>query len=974
MPDHSPAHEATLAFRNATSAETSLKSVEARVSAGLAASIRTLLTESPDPDTALHQFERFLNTHPQALAAMERAPQLAHYALAVFANSRFLGETLIQNPDVLSSFLRDRSLDRSLTREAFHEGWARFRARSFETDMALLLARYKRREYIRILLRDLLKIAPLAETTAEISALSDVLIAEALREADSRLRKKYGVPQHLDAAGRLAETPFTVVSLGKLGGNELNYSSDIDLLYLYGEGETPQGASVSNREYFVRLAQDLTDILARANREGPVFRIDMRLRPQGTQGELAVSRDHAVRYYEAAAQDWELQALLKARHSAGDAQLAREFLNAVRPHVYTDRVNFAAIETAVRAREKMETRRRQRLPSSQETVDLKLDRGGIRDIEFLVQCLQRVYGGQEPWLRSGGTLFSLQKLHDKDHISGHDFHELTQAYEFLRHVEHRLQLRLGQQTHRLPEAADDLAILARSLEGWWIPERGEFKAVIAARMAAVSEIYNRIIHQHQLRQHQKLLLDSEFELHPHREPGADQPYQQMLQRLGADAPELHEIAGRTDLSQTTRRNLQRFLTAAVTSAARYGVARRHAGELARALPLLEASEYLTEILTRHPEEIATLAEIGHRAADSDSGLLFPVPPGWGEAPGDPVFQFLASSATPEGERLALLRRHYRHRVFVSGARDLMELRPVYSSLAAQSAAAEEAIRAALMLADAPDGLGVMALGRLGAGEFDVLSDADLLFVRAASLNAQEAIRTAERMVQILAAYTREGIVFPVDLRLRPRGSDGELVVTVEELAAYFVNGAQPWEALSYTKLRFIAGSALLGDEAVAATRQLWQRYREDSGFTSAVAEMRLRVEQSERGESWKTSAGGIYDVDFLVNRLLVQHGLAERRGNLRDRLWRLAESGALSKSDAAALDHAAEFLRTLEHVVRLITGRARKWLPAAEHALAMTEQVTGKILRRDFPQGIEAELRASMQRVREVYQRASESN
>ncbi len=413
-------------FRNPESAKLNLERAGARLSPNLASALRSLLAEAPDPDGALLLFER-LSESADVVRLLERHNFLAHYAIVVFGHSRFLGETLLQNTDLLPSFLREKNLDRSFSQEEFHESLARFRARSLENDVSLILARFKRREYVRIMLRDVLKIAPLAETTAEISALADVLIEEALREADSHLQHRHGTPQHLDALGRSVDTPFAIFALGKLGGNELNYSSDVDLMYIYGDGEDPPKAAVSNREYFIRLAQHTTEILSRVTREGPVFRIDLRLRPQGGEGELAIRLSQALTYYAETAHDWERQALIKLKHSAGDAGLAREFIRAVQPHVYTEKVNFAAIKTALVGREKMQKRRQQAnvLAQPEQTIDVKIDRGGIRDIEFLVQCLQRVYGGAEPWLRSGGTLFSLQKLHDKGHISGKEFHDLT---------------------------------------------------------------------------------------------------------------------------------------------------------------------------------------------------------------------------------------------------------------------------------------------------------------------------------------------------------------------------------------------------------------------------------------------------------------------------------------------------------------------------------------------------------------------
>ena len=173
------------------------------------------------------------------------------------------------------------------------------------------------------MLRDVLKIAPLAETTAEISTLADVMIEEALRDAESTLQRRYGTPQLLDAEGRLVDTRFAVLSLGKLGGNELNYSSDVDLLYIFGDGQESPDASISNREYFVRLSQHLTEALSRVTQEGSVFRIDLRLRPQGNGGRISHQPEEAaLRYYTQVAHDWERQALIKIRHSAGDTSLA----------------------------------------------------------------------------------------------------------------------------------------------------------------------------------------------------------------------------------------------------------------------------------------------------------------------------------------------------------------------------------------------------------------------------------------------------------------------------------------------------------------------------------------------------------------------------------------------------------------------------------------------------------------------------
>ena len=961
-------------FQEATAARLSFERVSTRLSASLGSALPALLAESPDPDSSLLLFERLVTeASAEILRLLEAHPFLAHYAIAVFGSSRYLGETLVQNTDLLHTFLREKKLDRSFSHEEFSEALARFRSRSFERDNSLLLARFKRREYVRIMLRDVLKIAPLAETTAEISALSDVLIEEALREADSAMERRFGLPQHLDAEGRAVTTPFAVLSLGKLGGNELNYSSDIDLLYLHGDGPEPPAAPISNREYFVRLAQQVTEILSRHTAEGAVFRIDLRLRPQGNEGELAISLSNALRYYAETAHDWERQALIKVRYSAGNVQLARAFIRRIQPQVYSAEINFAAIKTALVAREKIERkRRRQTAAEGHESLDVKIDRGGIRDIEFLVQCLQRVYGGSEPWLRSGGTLFSLQKLHDKRHIGGHDFHELNSAYTFLRHLEHRLQLQQGQQVHRLPRSPEGLAIMRRAMIGLSPGyQLADLTSAVKQRMAAVAEIYQRVIYQQQASR-SFLPAQGDFQLRSWMESTIlDPTHPQLLERLADDAPDIWELLRGQSLSAVGRKNLLRFLGSGYGSSERYALVLRHQHEIARSLQLFESSEYLVEILARYPEEIETLAKINSSAPIASRGGLFDLSSLYGEdqfAGNDAVFAYIANSTATSGDKIAMLRQHFRHRMFAAGARDVAELRAVYSSFAETTSAAEAAIAAAFGIAGNPHGLAILALGRLGSREFDLLSDADLLFVSDPAGDRRLLTKSAEQIMQTLAAYTQDGLVFPVDARLRPHGAEGELLVTPQQLESYLSSEAQPWEALTYTKIRLVAGSAELGRRALAAVESLFARFADHDGFAEAVREMRQRLQDASAPEkSIRTSAGALYDVDFLSSYLLVKHSIRPKAGTLRDRLWRCAGAERLDKKDAAILDHAAELARTVEHLLRLVIGRNTRWLPAAEHARQAIEKLASQILRREFPEGLEQELLRTFAEVRTIY-------
>lgn len=964
----------SVAFHDPQAARQNYERTLLKLSPSLAQALPALLAESPDPDSSLLLLERLVNeASPEMLRLIEDHPFLAHYAVAVFGNSWYLGETLIRNSDLLQTFLREKHLDRSFSHEDFSEALARFRSRSFELEGPLLLAAFKRREYVRIMLRDVLRIAPLAETTAEISALSDVLLEAALRDAESATAHRFGLPQHLDPEGRTVNTPLAVLSLGKLGGNELNYSSDIDLLFIYGDGEEPPSATISNREYFVRLAQQVTDILSRPTSEGSVFRIDLRLRPQGNEGELAINVSHALRYYAVSAHDWERQALIKVRYSAGDEMLARDFIRRIQPQVYGERINFAAIKTALVSREKIERKRRRQIAAEgQSSLDVKIDRGGIRDIEFLVQCLQRVYGGAEPWLRSGGTLFSLQKLHDKRHISGRDFHELTSAYAFLRHLEHRLQLRRGQQVHHLPRSENEMQVLRRSMESLATGDYrlGDLTTAVQERMAAVAEIYQRVIYNQEAQRPPEPEA-GEFQLRSLPEAAiADQSHQQLLARLAEDAPELSQILKNQTPGSPEHKNLLRFLSSAFSSSERYATVLRHQEAVARSLPLFELSEYLTETLVRYPEEVSALAEIQSAATHFSGGNLFNLSPDDQLASHDPVFAYVANSPAEPREKIALLRRHFRHCMFSSGARDLTDLRSIYSSLAETTAAAEEAITAAFGIAGAPKGLAVLALGRVGSREFDLLSDADLLFVCDESQDRRALTKAAEQMMQALSAYTQEGMVFPVDTRLRPRGGEGELLVTPSHLEEYFASEAQSWEALMYTKLRPICGDAELGRRAGAAAESLFTRFAGDMNFPVAVRQMRQRLEDaSAPDKSIRTSPGALYDADFLSSFLLVKHGIRPKLGTLRDRLWRCSAAGVLDKKDAAILDHAAELCRTVEHVLRLVVGRNTRWLPSAEHARHAAEKLTSQILHRSAPNGLEQDLLNTFAQVRSIYDR-----
>jgi glutamate-ammonia-ligase adenylyltransferase len=766
------------------------------------------------------------------------------------------------------------------------------------------------------------------------------------------MRNRFGPPQYEDSDGRLVEAQFAVLALGKLGGNELNYSSDADLFYVYGDHGSAEDPAL--REYFVRQAQLITEMLSRPTREGAMFRIDLRLRPQGGEGEPAVGLAHALHYYTHRAHDWELQALIKVRHSAGSVELARQFIRGVEPYVYTSNLNFEAIETAIRSRRKIGTHRRKQASVRRhtESIDVKLDHGGIRDIEFLAQCLQRVYGGEEPWLRPGGTLFSLQKLHDKGHLSGKDFHDLTQAYQFLRRVEHRLQLQQGRQLHRLPADHGALEVLQRAVERD-SDNQSPLPSALGTSMALVAQIYERIVHSQ--RQIEQKGVEMFRHVHAPVSAGHELSFDQVLQRIALDAPELHAIVANTELGLHGRRNLHKFLSSAMTGAERYALLIQNPQAVERAMALMDTSDYLTDILVRHPDAIRVLNQLSRSEETQFFAREREHPPG--EEP----------KKFDQAEKLAAMRRSFREYVVGSGARDILFGRSAYDSMKENTCIADAAINCALNAVEGRHILGVFALGRLGAIEFDLASDADLLFVRSQEGDSEEARTKAEKLVHALAAYTREGTIFAIDARLRPRGGEGELVVTPQELGRYLAEEAQPWEALTYTKLRFIGGDKRLEDSVALMVKQWAVRKAVDPRFGRIAVEMRARQERANRFvRSFKLVRGGFYDIDFVVSYLMLKHDQIVA-GNTDRRLRHLQDVGLIDSAVAEELLQAALLYRTVDHAVRLVTGRARPELPAAEHARHATESLVNKILNRPRRADLQSELELTAERVRQIF-------
>jgi [glutamine synthetase] adenylyltransferase / [glutamine synthetase]-adenylyl-L-tyrosine phosphorylase len=470
--------------------------------------------KTADPDLALNQWERWLASGVSRSAVLEylrSAPRMLDLVSTIFGNSNSLAFTLVRDPLLLYWLAQQKVLSTAPTKVGMERAVRQSLESVVATELKLDgLRRFRHREMLRIGVRDLLRLADVEETTASLSDLASVLIDAAYRIVDAGLRAQYGVPMHRNRQGRWVKTGFTVIGMGKLGGHELNYSSDVDVLYVCEshEGETrsavsgrkrvegPAQGRLSNEEYFEILARELTKALTEQTHEGYLYRVDLRLRAEGSVGQLTRSLDDYAKYYRTRGQVWERLALLKAWPIAGSNEVGRSFVKMVRPFVLTPLSKQAGVEQGLAIVEEVRSVKERidakMVERGQEQRNVKLGGGGIREIEFLVQTIQALAGRRLPRILDRGTIGSLARLRRAGILSAKQQAGLTQAYQFLRDVEHKLQMVHDLQTHALPDRQDKLERCAIRM-GYTGANRSvalkQFQADHAAHRTLVHDIF-----------------------------------------------------------------------------------------------------------------------------------------------------------------------------------------------------------------------------------------------------------------------------------------------------------------------------------------------------------------------------------------------------------------------------------------------------------------------------------------------------
>ncbi len=467
------------------------------------------ISKTADPDQALNHWERLLGnvTRSSFLEYLRSSPRMLDLLCTIFGNSDALAFTVIRDPTLVSWLAEEGVLAKPPTRpgveQALHKSVRHLTMKELKLDV---VRRYRRREMLRIGVRDLLRLAAVPETTASLSDLAGLLIQAAYEIVDADLRQQYGVPMHRNRQGRWVETGFAVMGMGKLGGHELNYSSDVDLIYVYEshEGETRHASGtktgkaavgISNEEYFEVLSRELTKALTEQTKEGSVFRVDLRLRAEGSVGQLARSLDEYEQYYATRGQVWERLALLKAWPVAGSQTVGASFVKMVKPFIFgtvprkmTVQGALAVVQEVQAVKEMIDARMADR---GHEHRNVKLGIGGIREIEFLVQTIQVLAGKQVPALLDRSTLGALGRFARYKLISNKDHQDLTAAYLFLRDVEHKLQMVHDLQTHALPDSREELERCAIRM-GYHSDDQGQGVERFHADHRRHTEVVNRL--------------------------------------------------------------------------------------------------------------------------------------------------------------------------------------------------------------------------------------------------------------------------------------------------------------------------------------------------------------------------------------------------------------------------------------------------------------------------------------------------
>lgn len=902
-------------------------------------------TASEATDPALVAFMR-------ALAEDERGRALLG---GLFGHSPFLTQAALREAEYIRLFAElgaDPAWDAFWT--ALGAELAQIRD---QNSLMTALRKAKRRAALLIALADISGAWPLARVTRALSDLAECAVDAALSFLLAQAHKA-GDLQLPNPGAPLQGSGVIVIGMGKLGAYELNYSSDIDLIVLYDSALYPEAGDGLGAA-MVRLTRQLVRILEERTGDGYVFRTDLRLRPDPGSTPLALSLAAAETYYEAFGQNWERAAMIKARAVGGDRQAGQAFLHFLRPFIWRKNLDFAAIQDIHSIKRQINAHRGHEKIAI-EGHNIKLGRGGIREIEFFAQTQQLIWGGRNPKLRLSGTLAALKELVAAGHVAPQAADDLEAAYVFLRTLEHRLQMVEDRQTQTLP--ADPAAIdQLGAFMGWRDPAL--FRAELERHLRNVETHYARLFEEApDLGTSQGSLIFTGSENDPETLA--------TLKRMGfANAEAVCSTIrgwhhGRIRCTRSARaRELLTELTPALLAA--LGVTAQPDNAFVKFddfLARLPAGVQLFSMMTAKPQLLELLAAIlgdaprlaGHLSRhpallDAVLGQDFfdPLPPA--RQLQDELAQLLSSSLGFE-ETLDLARRWAGDQKFRVGVQMLKGLIPPKAAGVAFAGVAEAVVGAMLpyVMADqekahgrVPDAkLAVLAMGKLGSAEMTATSDLDLILIYDApeGVDASDGARPmtvpsyyarlTQRLVNTLTAPGAGGSLYEVDMRLRPSGRAGPLATSLASFANYHENEAWTWEYQALTRARVVAGPAALAQAIGAVIAKALRRERDEAKLRAEVADMRGRIAKEHKGTSpWdvKYRKGGLVDVEFIAQFLQLLHGAKHPEilaPGTEDALTRLAQAGLLEESGLETLTDALRLWTAVQGILRLTTDSA----------------------------------------------------
>lgn len=945
-------------------------------------------TAAADPDAALNNLERLFDVVEKEFLSRVLADRVQRgRLLIILGGSGFLTGILCRHQDYFRELFVDSRLEKTRA-EAQMLMDLRLQIPD-DADFSALkagLRRYKARQILRIGARDLCGLASLEEVMMELSALAAATLQRAYELCSLQLQADYGAPLLAIPDGVTTTAEMTILGMGKFGGRELNFSSDIDLIYCYTStrGETSGGRrneGISLHRYFIKLAEMITRALHQVTQDGFVFRVDTRLRPDGNSGDLAISLDGAETYYESWGQSWERAAMLKARPVAGSIALGDELLKRLKPFIFRRYLDFGMIEDIKIMKQKINAS----LDRQQEHArNLKLGVGGIREIEFFIQAQQLVNAGTRPHLQHRNSLQMLSLLHQEGLLSAGDRQILSDAYRFLRIVEHRIQVVQEQQTHLLPQDQHALEILARRCG---FIDEASFSAELEKHRQGVHAIFRDLFHSseeeiQEVRPEVAMMLSADAAVDLVKdlleEKGFSNPdaaYETLLFLRGETSPRrltrrarrclerlapllLSEILDSPNPDQALN-NLGEFLNSIRARSSFFSLLVENPTIVKLLVTLFSSSQLLSRIFIQRPELLDTMVSQSH-AIDIKSR----------EQMGQELAEQLASGEDFELQ-LDLLRR-YRNEEFLRIAlNDLHgEMRQGVTAMQL-SLLAEVCVEAACRMArqelaprfGAPFAEGaqqdavetafsVIGMGKLGGYELNYHSDLDIIFIyekegrtrplpetdperfRELSSHAYFA-KLAQRIITVLTLVTREGFVYKIDTRLRPSGNQGPLVTSLAAFQRYHCESAQSWERQAMTKARPLTGSEQFKAKIQRTIAELTFDRPLPENLQAEIYRLRQRMEQEIAKESRdllniKTGRGGMVDVEFITQFLQLRHASKVPELKIQNTIALLevmAQHQILPQADADCLISGYKFLRRLENKLRLVYDQSINELP-----------------------------------------------